>query len=397
MSLFQALKPSAPDPVFQLSTKFRADPRPRKLDLGVGVFKDINGKTPVLKAVREAQSVVLQGEISKAYEGLSGYAPLNEECMRLVFGPSLETQRFAALQTPGGAAAVRLLAELIKLAKPDTTVWISEETWAPHFTIVSAAGLRWKTYRHYDRPNGLADFESLESDLKGAKSGDVVLLHGCCQNPTGADLSEKEWHDLADILLERNLVPLVDIAYQGFGAGLNEDAIAVRILANKLPELLLAYSFSKNFGVYRDRVGCAVVMSEGAAATRLAADSLVLVARGMYSMPPHHGAAVVAEILRDAPLKAIWEQELEMMRTQVKETRRSFSEELRSRLGDGRFDFIQGQNGMFSLLPLSKGVVEHLQEKHAIYMPGNGRINLAGMSGPAIHQVADALIDSIRN
>ncbi|WEZ85355.1 aromatic amino acid transaminase (plasmid) [Rhizobium sp. 32-5/1] len=396
MSLFLALNPSAPDPVFQLTAKYRADPRAQKLDLGVGVFKDVNGRTPVMKAVQQAQALLFETEASKAYEGLSGYAPFNEECIRLVFGDDTDAQRFAALQTPGGAAAVRLLAELTKLARPDATVWISEETWAPHFTIVSAAGLKWKTYRHYDRERGLADFESLTNDLQGAKSGDVILLHGCCQNPTGADLSEQEWNELADILLERNLIPFLDIAYQGFGAGLKEDALSARILARKLPELMLAYSFSKNFGVYRDRVGCAVVMSKDGPAVRLAVESLVVVARGLYSMPPHHGAAVVAEILRSASLKTVWEEELEIMRIQVKETRRTFAEELRTRLGDERFDFMEGQNGMFSLLPVSRDAVELLQERHAIYMPGNGRINLAGMSGPATRQVADALADVIR-
>ena len=391
MTTLTSLTNSPADPVFQLTAEFRADPREQKVDLGVGVFRDRSGNTPVMRVVRQAQQRLVAEEQSKSYIGLSGFAPFNAACLDVIFGQGARDDRYVALQTPGGAGAVRLIFELVKLASKDSTLWISEQTWSPHFTIAEAVGLKWKTYPYYDYSTGKPGFEAMLASLRAAKPHDVILLHGCCHNPTGADLSTDQWKEIGKVLAAGGLLPVIDIAYQGFGSGIEEDAAGIRTLVAEVPELLVAYSCSKNFGVYRDRVGCAMAIANTSKSAKNVAENLVLLARGNYSMPPHHGAAIVATVLSDPGFRTLWERELGEMRAQVAATRKSFVAAFGSRASEFRLNSIVDQKGMFSLLPVDADVVSNLKKEFGIYMPGNGRINFAGLVDRDVPRVVDAL------
>lgn len=389
--MFEALPEAKPDAILALMQIFRADTRAEKLDLGVGVYKDSAGKTPVMKAIKGAEAKLLETQETKAYVAPTGSVPFCTAMIDLVFGSDGDKSRMRAAQAVGGSGALRVLADLMKNSRPDANIWVSDPTWPNHVPLLGAAGFDLKRYAYYDSATGKADIEAILSSLSQASKGDIVLLHGCCHNPTGADLTLEDWSKIIDLLEEKELFPFVDIAYQGFGAGLEEDAAAVRLMAQRLPELVVAASCSKNFGLYRERVGAAILVGRDAAETALAFGQLTSVIRSNYSMPPDHGANSTEIVLTDSVLSSTWREELESMRVRMVKLRKAFSEAMRKRSNSDRFDYIASQNGMFSRLPLTPEQIETLRSEHAIYIVGDGRINVAGLPEEGIEQLADAI------
>jgi aspartate/tyrosine/aromatic aminotransferase len=390
--MFEDLQPAPADKILALIGLYRADPRPDKVDLGVGVYKDRDGKTPVMRAVREAEKRLLQSQDSKTYLGLAGDAGFNTAMAKLIFGPVADLTRIRAAQAPGGSGALRLAAELIKRTRSDATIWLSDPTWPNHVPVMRAAGLQIREYPYFDAASGTVRFADMMSALATAKSGDVVLLHGCCHNPTGANLDEAQWAKIADLVVERGLLPFVDIAYQGFGEGLDADAAGLRLLAEKVPEMVVASSCSKNFAVYRDRVGAAMILAKDSTQADVAMGQMLSAARAMYSMPPDHGAAAVRIVLEDATLRADWEAELEEMRLRMLRLRVQFAEALRRQSNSDRFDFVASHRGMFSRLGLSEAQVERLRAEHGVYMVGDSRINVAGLPEDGMDALAKAIV-----
>lgn len=390
--MFEALSPAPADKILALIGLYRADPRPNKVDLGVGVYKDRSGNTPVMRAVREAEKRLLAGQDTKTYLGLAGDLAFNAAMAKLVFGPGADMARIRTAQAPGGSGALRLVAELLKRARPDATVWVSDPTWPNHIPILRGAGLAVRDYPYFDAASGSVRFDAMMAALKEAAGGDVVLLHGCCHNPTGANLDAGQWAALGDLLAKKGLLPFIDIAYQGFGDGLDADAEGLRIVAGKVPEMVVAASCSKNFAVYRDRVGAAMVLSADPAQADIVQSQMLAAARTLYSMPPDHGAAAVRIVLEDPALRADWEAELEEMRRRMLTLRIRFAEALRRQSNSDRFDFIAGHRGMFSRLGLTEKQVDRLRDEHAVYMVGDSRINVAGLPEDGLDDLAKAIV-----
>ncbi|RUU13714.1 aspartate/tyrosine/aromatic aminotransferase [Mesorhizobium sp. USDA-HM6] len=390
--MFESLQPAPADKILALIGLYRADTRPGKVDLGVGVYKDRDGKTPVMRALREAEKRLLQSQDTKTYLGLAGDTGFNAAMIKLAFGEKADLSRIRAAQAPGGSGALRLVAELLQRTRPGATVWLSDPTWPNHLPVMRAAGLQVRDYPYFDAASGAVRFDDMLAALKVANSGDVVLLHGCCHNPTGANLDAAQWAKVADVLLERGLLPFVDIAYQGFGEGLDADAAGLRLLAEKVPEMVVASSCSKNFAVYRDRVGAAMIMAKDGAQAEVAMSQMLAAARALYSMPPDHGAAAVRMVLEDASLKKDWETELEEMRLRMLRLRVAFAEALRRQSNSDRFDFVASHRGMFSRLGLTEAQVERLRTEHAVYMVGDSRINVAGLPEDGIDDLAKAIV-----
>lgn len=390
--MFETLPVIAGDPILALIGQFRADRRTDKLDLGVGVYKDQSGATPVMRAVRRAEEFLLQKQTSKAYLGPNGDVFFNAAISEIALGKEFEHNRVRTLQTPGGSAALRLLADLLAVASSRATIWVSDPTWANHIPTFEAAGLTIRTYPYFDAGSGTVKFDEMMAALGRIPAGDIVLLHGCCHNPTGANLSLTQWHEVSDVIQTRGLLPFVDMAYQGFGEGLDEDAAGLRHLANAVPELVLALSCSKNFGVYRDRVGAAVLIGRSAAEVDVASENLKAYARKSYSMPPNHGAETVRIVLRDPELTADWRVELEEMRKRMVDLRTGLASALRLHSNSTRFDFVAEHRGMFSLLGLSSAEVAWLREEHAVYMVGGSRINVAGLPEEGLDALAQKIV-----
>ncbi|RWM27759.1 amino acid aminotransferase [Mesorhizobium sp.] len=390
--MFENLQPAPADKILALIGLYRADTRPGKVDLGVGVYKDRDGKTPVMRAVREAEKRLLASQDTKTYLGLAGDTGFNAAMIKLAFGEKADFSRIRAAQAPGGSGALRLVAELLQRTRPGATVWLSDPTWPNHLPVMRAAGLQVRDYPYFDAASGAVRFDDMVAALKTANSGDIVLLHGCCHNPTGANLDAAQWAKVADVLLERGLLPFVDIAYQGFGEGLDADAAGLRLLADKVPEMVVASSCSKNFAVYRDRVGAAMIMAKDGAQADVAMSQMLAAARALYSMPPDHGAAAVRMVLEDASLKKDWEAELEEMRLRMLRLRVAFAEALRRQSNSDRFDFVASHRGMFSRLGLAEAQVERLRTEHAVYMVGDSRINVAGLPEDGMDDLAKAIV-----
>ncbi|TIW20325.1 MAG: aspartate/tyrosine/aromatic aminotransferase [Mesorhizobium sp.] len=390
--MFEALQPAPADKILALIGLYRADTRPGKVDLGVGVYKDRDGRTPVMRAVREAEKRLLASQDTKTYLGLAGDIGFNAAMIKLAFGEKADLSRIRAAQAPGGSGALRLVAELLQRTRPGATVWLSDPTWPNHLPVMRAAGLQVRDYPYFDAASGAVRFDDMLAALKTANSGDVVLLHGCCHNPTGANLDAAQWAKVADVLLERGLLPFVDIAYQGFGEGLDADAAGLRLLADKVPEMVVASSCSKNFAVYRDRVGAAMIMAKDGAQADVAMSQMLAAARALYSMPPDHGAAAVRMVLEDADLKKDWETELEEMRLRMLRLRVAFAEALRRQSNSDRFDFVASHRGMFSRLGLTEAQVERLRTEHAVYMVSDSRINVAGLPEDGMDDLAKAIV-----
>ena len=392
--MLEILQPLPEDPLLGVMAAYRRDTDPRKVDLGVGVYKTEAGDTPIPAAITAAMERSAASQKTKVYVGQGGNERFNRAMLELAFGAdhaAVKDGRAAALQAPGGCGALRLGAELVNIARPGATLHLSNPTWANHVPLLSNAGLKMATYPYFDRATGGVDAAAMLAHLETLPVGDLVLLHGCCHNPTGADLSRADWDAVAEVLVRRGLVPFVDIAYQGLGDGLEADAYGVRLMAERLPEVIVAVSCSKNFGLYRERTGATFVISPTAERTGNAMGQLRKIARGMYSMPPDHGAELVALVWEDAALRQQWMDELEAMRVRVEELRGLLVSGLKALRGDVDYSFVQRQKGMFSLLPLNTAQIQRLRDEHHIYMPGDGRINVAGISRRNVEYVAQSL------
>ena len=388
----------APDPILGLMAAFRADPDPRKVDLGVGVYRDERGETPVMQAVRDAERAVLERQTTKTYVAPAGNAGFNEAMRRLALGdgsPLARSERVCAVQAPGGCGALRLGAELIRVARPEAVVHVSNPTWANHVPLLSGCGLKLERYPYFDAVSGGVAFEAMLSALEALPPRSVVLLHASCHNPTGADLEEAQWRTLGAVLERRGLLPFIDMTYQGLGRGLAEDAYGLRLLAEQLPEALIAVSCSKNFGLYRERVGCLLVVGQSGAAAEATLSQLVRIARGLYSMPPDHGAAIVAEILSEEPLRAAWQRELAAMRARIVQLRTATAAALAAACPRKDFSHLVRQRGMFSYLGLDKDTVRRLREAHHLYMTDDSRINIAGLRPENIPYFAQAIAQAL--
>ncbi|AVT49468.1 amino acid aminotransferase [Shewanella baltica] len=371
------------DPILGLTDTFKADPRQDKVNLGVGIYKDEAGQTPVLTSVKKAEAILLEQEKTKNYLGIEGVQAYNHVVQTLLFGEGSElitSGRAATAQAPGGTGALRIAAEFLLRNTDSHTIWVSNPTWANHQNIFETAGLAVKEYGYYKAEAHDIDFDTMMTDLSHASAGDVVLLHGCCHNPTGIDLTLAQWELVAQLCADKKLVPLFDFAYQGFGAGIEEDAAGLRLVASKVPELLVANSFSKNFGLYNERIGAVTVVAEDADAAVRAFSQVKRTIRANYSNPPAHGALIVSTILNDAALKAMWVQEVKEMRERIAEMRTLFVDSLKAEGVTQDFSFISRQNGMFSFSGLNKAQVARLKDEFGVYIVGSGRISVAGMT-----------------
>lgn len=392
--MFEALKAPPPDGILKLMQMYREDPREGKIDLGVGVYKDANGLTPVMRAIKSAEHTLWETQDTKVYTGLAGDPAFADAMIDLVLGTAVARETVAAVATPGGTGAVRQAFELIQMARPEARVFVSDPTWPNHISILGYLGMNVVRYRYFDEESRGVDFEGMLADLKTAKAGDVVLLHGCCHNPTGANLNLTQWQAVVDVLLETGAVPMVDIAYQGFGDGLEQDAAATRMVASSVPECLIAASCSKNFGIYRERTGLLMAISQDAAARKLHQDTLAFLNRQNYSFPPDHGARLVTMILTDDALRADWQAELEEVRLSMLALRQQLADELQRVSGSDRFGFLAQHRGMFSRLGTTPDKVEAMREKNGIYMIGDSRMNIAGLNARTIPILAQAIIDA---
>lgn len=387
------LTPQPPDKILELMQMFREDTRTQKIDLGVGVYKNAEGVTPIMRAVKAAERRLVEDQQTKSYTSLVGDPAFNTALRDLILGDSIASDRVAAAGTPGGTGAIRQGLELARYGAAGTTVWVSSPTWPNHLTIVKYLGIPMRDYRYFDNTTRGVDFDGMLADLKDAKAGDLVLLHGCCHNPTGANLTAEQWGQVADLLEKTGAVPFVDIAYQGFGDGLDEDAYGVRYLASRMPEMIVAASCSKNFGVYRDRVGLLMAITPDAGSHGQAQATLSFLNRQNYSFPPDHGAKVVQTILDDDALRADWKSELEDVRLGMLGLRQQLADELRQRTNSDRFDFIAKHRGMFSRTGISPDQVTALREKHGVYMIGDSRMNVAGLNAETVPLLAAAMVD----
>jgi len=383
------LPPVQSDSLLALIALANADPRPDKIDVGVGVFRDGDGNTPILKVMKEAEQRLIDFQETKAYLGSAGDKRFAELLCPILLGHHADDDRIAGVQTPGGCGALRLGFELLATANPDARVLIGSPSWPNHAPIVESVGLEVIDYPYYERGQGIIRFDEMISALRSAEPGDIALLHGCCHNPTGADLDEAQWAEVTKAVVERGLIPLVDIAYQGFGRGLDEDAAGLRKILDACDEVVIAQSCDKNFSVYRDRVGCFYVKTGKRETTANAMAHVFQRAREMWSMPPDHGAAAVRIILDDPELKRRWHGELDAMRNRINGVR------ARIAAADPRLAFIGRQYGMFSMLPLSREQVLQLREEHGIYMADSGRFNVVGMSDEAVDRFTAAVVEAL--
>jgi len=391
-SMFETLRAAPPDAILGLSEAFQADPNPEKINLAVGVYKDAAGRTPVLECVKRAERYLLDHETTKTYLGIDGLADYRDLARQLVFGDAVEADRVAMVQTPGGTGGVRVAADFLASHMPATTVWVSNPTWENHINVFSAAGLATHAYRYLDAAKTGLDFPAMLEDLETkSRPGDVVLLHACCHNPTGVDLLPDQWRQVAEVLSARGLLPMVDFAYQGFGDGLDKDAEGLRTLLTVCDELVLASSFSKNFGLYSERVGTAAVVTRDAGSAAAAVSQLKRAVRANYSNPPRHGAAIVATVLTDLELTNLWHQELEQMRERIAQTRQRLVEALRGGGADRDFSFLLAQKGMFSYTGLTPMQCDLLRNRYGIYIVGSGRINVAGVTPDNVERLCEAI------
>ncbi|MEL7345395.1 MAG: amino acid aminotransferase [Pseudomonadota bacterium] len=390
--MLTALKEQPADKILALVQMYREDPRDTKVDLGVGVYKNAEGVTPVMRAVKAAEEKIWASQTTKAYTGLAGDPAYSEALSKLVLGGARDADRLAAIATPGGTGAVRQALELTKFSGAPATVWVSDPTWPNHLSILKHLGVPFKTYRYFDRATGVLDFGAMMADLDSVKPGDLVLLHGCCHNPSGANPSIEEWGQIADLLIAKGAIPFVDVAYQGFGDGLEEDAAGIRLLAERVPEMMIAASCSKNFGIYRERTGLLMAMTADAGSKALVQGNLNHLNRQNYSFPPDHGARIVSTILTDDALRADWASELEDVRLGMLDLRTALATELRQRTNSDTYDFVGEHRGMFSLLGVSPEQVVRMREDHAIYMVADSRINIAGLNAAKVPILAEALV-----
>ncbi|KLV04193.1 aromatic amino acid aminotransferase [Photobacterium aquae] len=389
--MFKQLAEAQPDPILSLGIAYRDDPRDCKMDLGIGVYRNSEGVTPIMRAVQLAQQRVVTHQTTKAYVGLSGNEQFNQAMMDLLLTGTSAHERAAAVQTPGASGALRMLADLIYLAKPETTVWISNPSYVNHKPVMEAAGLQVRYYPYFDPETKQVDSQAMLEVLAEAGDQDVVLLHGCCHNPTGADICFEDWQSITELAKKNGFMPFVDIAYQGFGDGLEQDAAGLRYMADNINEMVIAASCSKNFGLYRERTGVAIVVGESLAEAQKAKGRILNIARSTYTMPPDHGAALVAEVLGDAELTAEWKKELLEMNQRLICLRQGLVDTIRAK-GSHQFDFIAKHKGMFSITGLTAEQVKRLRDEFGVYAVNDGRINIAGLQEEQLDYFADALL-----
>jgi aspartate aminotransferase len=373
---------------------YRADTNPKKIDLGIGVYKDEKGNTPVMTSVKKAEDMILQAQLTKSYVGPTGAADYNDSVAEMILGTELKNSlagRRITVQSPGGCGGLRLAAEFLKKASPDATVWVSDPTWANHVPLLGEAGLNIEKYPYYDYDSHSVRFDEMAGCLSKVGSGDLVLLHGCCHNPCGADLNQQQWQAIRDIALDRGFTVFIDLAYQGLGDGLEEDVYGVRLLAESLPELVVVSSCSKNFGLYRERVGAMTLICDSDESAKVATTVVAAAARAMYSMPPDHGAAIVQLILNDADLRKEWDAELTEMRNRINGLRAQLVTQIQSAGIDSDFSFIEREKGMFSFLGVNVDQVQSLVNDYSIYLVNSSRINVAGVNDGNIAYLADSL------
>jgi aspartate aminotransferase len=392
--VFEHLPALAPDPILGLSIAFKKDNNPAKIDLGVGVYKDEQGNTPILKAVVEAQKQLMETETSKVYITPQGVQGFIDGMLQLILGkasPVLLANRVAAVQAPGGCGALRILAELLKRCNPDTKVWVSDPTWANHIPLIGDAGLEIVTYPYFDKTTASIKFDEMMNCLAKVKKGDVVLLHGCCHNPTGADLTREQWQSLAKLANDVGFLPFIDLAYQGFGESLEDDAYGLRLMAESVPEMIIAASCSKNFGLYRERVGLAALITHDSTNRDIVQSQIQYVARGIYSMPPSYGGALVDIILADEKLNSLWQSEVTEMRERMIQLRMLLVDSLAAQGASKDFSFINQQKGMFSFLCISPQQVQKLRNENSIYFVDSSRVNIAGINTKNVEVLAAAI------
>ena len=391
--LFSGLEELPPDAILGIAQAFRADPSPLKVDLGVGIYKDAHGELPVLASVKAGERWLLENQASKAYLSSAGNPEFNAAIAELLLGPghrALADGRVRSIQTPGGSGALRVMADFLRTKYAAITVWLPDPTWATHQPIFAACGLTTRRYPYYDKASARLLFEGMTGVLGQAQQNDVIVLHGCCHNPTGTDLDDEQWGQIAAILEQTGAVPIIDLAYQGFGDGLDADARPVRMLADMVPEMLVASSCSKNFSLYRDRVGAITIITRDRADNARMQEHVARAIRSNYSMPPDHGAAVVAHILGNPDLRTMWEKEVDAMRARIGDMRELLSREL-TRITGINHDFIARQKGMFTMLNLRPDDVSYIRQEHHIYMTASGRINIAGLTQANAGRVAEGI------
>lgn len=398
--MFETLKPAPADPILGLTEAFKADPNPHKINLGVGVYQDAQGRTPVLKCVKEAERRLLDSEQTKDYLGIAG-SPDYAACVQeLLFGAEheiVQSARAFTAQTPGGTAALRVAGDFLRQVLGKSRIWVSDPTWPNHAGVFKAAGLEVATYPYFAAAANAVDVPAMLAALRNIPEGEVVLLHACCHNPTGADPAVETWQRIAEVVQARRLLPLVDFAYQGFGDGLREDARGLHMLAQQAKELLVCSSFSKNFGLYNERVGALTAVAADRTAAGLAAGHVKTCIRANYSNPPSHGGAVVVTILRDPQLRSLWDQELRTMRDRINTMRSQFVERLKARGAPGDWSFLSRQRGMFSFSGLAPQQVDRLREKYSIYIVRSGRINVAGMTPDNLDRLCTAIAEVLQS
>jgi aspartate aminotransferase len=393
--VFEVLPALAPDPILGLSAAFRADPNPKKIDLGVGVYKDEQGNTPIVGAVAQAQLRLLETETSKTYitpQGVQGYI---DGMLELLLGKGNQAvlgNRVAAVQAPGGCGALRILAELLKRCNDNAKVWVSDPTWANHIPLIGNAGLELATYPYFDKNTASIKFDEMLATLKTIPKGDVVLLHACCHNPTGADLTQDQWRQVAEAAQQQGWLPFIDSAYLGFGDDLETDAFGMRLMVESVPEVIIAASCSKNFGLYRERVGLAVMLTANSAQTPIVQSQIQAIARGIYSMPPSYGGALVDIILHDEALKASWVAEVDEMRNRMRDLRSLLVNKLAENGAQKDFSFVNQQKGMFSFLCISPEQVKAVRADHSVYFVDSSRVNIAGINLTNVDALAKALV-----
>lgn len=392
--MFETLKPQAPDKILSLMAQYKEDPRDTKIDLGVGVYKDASGLTPVMRAVKAAEHKLWQEQDTKTYTGLVGDPAFSDAMIKLVLGDAVPRNTVAAAATPGGTGAVRQAFELVQMANPKARVFVSDPTWPNHLSILKYLGIEAVPYRYFDSETRSVSFDAMIEDLKTATKDDVILLHGCCHNPTGANLTMEQWGEVIKVLQVTGATPMIDIAYQGFGDGLDADAAGTRAVAAAVPECLIAASCSKNFGIYRERTGILMLVSADAGAQALNQGTLAFLNRQNFSFPPDHGARLVTMILTDDELRADWQAELEEVRLGMLNLRKQLAGELKRLSNSDRFDFLAEHRGMFSRLGTTPELVEKLRVDHGIYMVGDSRMNIAGLNETTIPVLARAIIDA---
>ena len=392
--MFQSLPALPADPILGLMASYRADRNPKKIDLGIGVYKNEAGDTPVMTAVKKAEGMILDSQTTKSYVGPTGDAGYNAIVAELLLGKSLNDslgKRRVTVQSPGGCGGLRLAAEFIKSANPDATVWVSNPTWANHVPLLGSAGLKIAEYPYYDYDSHSVKFDAMIECLSKIDSGDIVLLHGCCHNPCGADLNQEQWQQVRDVALKQGFTVFIDLAYQGLGDGLEEDVYGTRLLAESLPELIVVSSCSKNFGLYRERTGAMTLICDSDAAAAVAITQIAGAARAMYSMPPDHGAATVQLILSNDALRTEWDAELTEMRDRINGLRAQFVKQIQSIGIEQDFSFIEREKGMFSFLGVNVDQVQTLVNDYSIYLVNSSRINVAGINDSNIEYLSNSL------